>query len=387
MRVILVGVSTRAAAESAARAGFEVTAIDAFGDLDQQPSVEARRVNGAFSPSAAVRAAQDVEADAVAYLSNFENHPDAVAALAEGRALWGNSPDVLHRVRDPILLRQAIGRHGLSTLEAYVVSDFSRTSGEVRLKPDTTYLVKPLASGGGHRVRPWRHGTRLPRGCYLQEFIEGTPGSIVFVAAGGTAVPLGVSRQLVGEDAFGAPAFRYCGNILAHAGDAGLVDAAWTLAQAVAEEFSLVGVNGIDFVARDRVPWAVEVNPRWCASMELVERAYGIGVFAAHAAACTTATLPTFDLRRTGRGGGAVGKAIVFARRDVTVGDTHAWLPASGDDVDAAIRDVPRPGQTIAASRPVCTVFAEASDSEACRAELHHRAALVYADLARWETT
>src|SRR5438034_876474 len=38
-RVLIAGVSTRAAAESAAQAGFVVTAIDAFGDLDQHASV------------------------------------------------------------------------------------------------------------------------------------------------------------------------------------------------------------------------------------------------------------------------------------------------------------------------------------------------------------
>ncbi len=38
-RVLIAGVSTRAAAESAANAGFTVTALDAFGDLDQHPSV------------------------------------------------------------------------------------------------------------------------------------------------------------------------------------------------------------------------------------------------------------------------------------------------------------------------------------------------------------
>ena len=41
MRLLIAGISTRAAAESAARAGFEVTAIDAFGDLDQHPGVRA----------------------------------------------------------------------------------------------------------------------------------------------------------------------------------------------------------------------------------------------------------------------------------------------------------------------------------------------------------
>ena len=48
-RVLLAGVSTRAAAESAARAGFAVTAIDAFGDLDQHASVTARALPGKFT--------------------------------------------------------------------------------------------------------------------------------------------------------------------------------------------------------------------------------------------------------------------------------------------------------------------------------------------------
>ena len=39
--VLIVGVSTRAAAESAARAGFDVIALDAYADLDQHPSVRA----------------------------------------------------------------------------------------------------------------------------------------------------------------------------------------------------------------------------------------------------------------------------------------------------------------------------------------------------------
>ena len=51
--VLIAGVSTRAAAESAARAGFAVTAIDAFGDLDQHPSVRGLSLADNFSARAA----------------------------------------------------------------------------------------------------------------------------------------------------------------------------------------------------------------------------------------------------------------------------------------------------------------------------------------------
>ena len=384
MRVLVAGVSTRAAAESAARAGFAVTAIDAFADLDQHASVHAMSLARNFTAPAAARAARNIQCDAVAYGSNFENHPGAVGTLAAGRALWGNAPAVLRRVRDPFLLAQTLSRRGFPVPAI--------GSGE----PGSRWIVKPLASGGGHRVRAWRPAKGLPRGCYLQELIEGTPGSVVFVAAGGRAVPLGITRQLVGERAFGAAGYRYCGNILAAAGDAGLgddtalVDRACALAGVVAEEFNLVGVNGIDFVARDGVPYAIEVNPRWSASMELVERAYGLSIFGVHAAACDEGALPAFDLVEARRGASPVGKAVVFARRDVVVGDTRAWLahpasPALPADEVARIRDVPHPGETIAAGRPVCTVFAAGRDAASCHAALVRRAEGVYVDLSAWE--
>ena len=383
VRVLVVGLSTRAAAESAARAGFAVTAIDAFNDLDQHASVRRlslpREFGARFSAHAAARAARSLECDAVAYLSSFENHPGAVRTLAVGRSLWGNTPEVLGRVRDPLRVMQALRRRGLA-------------APDVRLDPTPTHearcwLMKPLASGGGLRVRPWRRGTRPPRGSYLQEFVDGTAGSVAFVAAGGRAVPLGVSRQLVGEEAFGAARYRYCGSILGPAGDAQfardetLVDAASALTRAVAEEFGVVGVNGIDFIARDAVPYAIEVNPRWSASMELVERSFGLSIFGAHAAACTVGALPEFDLRRARRGANAVGKAVVFARRDIAIGDTRPWL------VDATVGDVPRSGERVSAGQPVCTVFAIGRDGAACHAALVARAERVYAELAAWELT
>jgi predicted ATP-grasp superfamily ATP-dependent carboligase len=262
---------------------------------------------------------------------------------------------------------------------------------DVRLIPDTIgdgndpnvpgwreWLVKPLASGGGHGVWPWDRGTPVPRGFYLQELIAGTPGSVVFVAAAGRAVPLGMFRQLTGDPAFGASGCQYCGNILTGSDDA-LVGAACALASAISEEFDLIGVNGIDFIARDAHVYAVEVNPRWTASMELVERTFGLSVFASHASACTDGVLPAFDFVQARPSACAAGKAVVFAREDVTVGDTSAWIG------DSTVRDVPRPGERIPAGRPVCTVFAEGHDDASCYVALVRRADRVYAALAGWK--
>ena len=386
--VLIAGVSTRAAAESAARAGFAVTALDAFADLDQHPSVRAlsipRDFGVPFGMRTAARAARTCPTDAVAYLSPFDNHPRIVRALTQGRTLWGNSPDALCRARNPELVRSALTARGLSMPRVRVGLE-----GDVRPERDhddsagRRWLVKPFASGGGARVREWRRGA-VPKRAYLQEYVPGAVGSVVFVAAGGRAVPLGISRQLIGDSAFGAGGYRYCGSLLAPVGDDqfgdddALVDRACDVAGVLAEALGLVGVNGADFVARRGVPHIIEVNPRWSASMEVVERAYGISVFGSHATACATGALPSFDLVSARRGSLASGRAVVFSRRDVIVGDTARWL----DDED--VRDVPRRDERIGVGRPVCSVLATGCDAAACHAALVTRAARVYADMSGW---
>ena len=368
--VLIAGVSTRAAAESAGRAGYGVTAFDAYGDLDHHPSVHVvslpRDLGVSFTAHAAARAARAVSGDAVAYLSSFENHPRAVRTLAGGRALWGNPPDVLRRVRDPFLLAASLRQRGITVPHTL---DWAPPAGR--------WLVKPRRSGGGHGVRRWNEHESVPTGCYLQEMIDGTPGSIVFVATSGRVVPLGITLQLVAEPAFGAGGYRYCGSLLPARDDDmdSIVEPACALAAAVAEEFQLVGVNGIDFIAKDDVPYVTEVNPRWSASMELVERAYEISVFGIHAAACVSGTLPDFDLRAARHRARVWGKAIVFARGSAVAPDTRPWLD------DRTVRDVPHPGESFAAGQPICTVLAESADMVRCYDTLVARADSVYRQL------
>jgi predicted ATP-grasp superfamily ATP-dependent carboligase len=377
-------------AESAARAGYAVTTLDAFGDLDQHAGVHAlslpRDFGVAFSAEAAASVASEISGaisgDAVAYLSPFENHPRALAELAKGRALWGNAPAVLHRVRDPLTVAQVLARHGLASPDVRsAIAPLSHDDAVHR------WLVKPRASGGGHGVHWWQPDDVVPHSSHLQRFIDGVPASIVFAAARCSAIPLGLTRQIVGDEAFGATGFRYCGSILAPASDAQLgrdaelLAAASELASRLTYEFDLIGVNGIDFIARDGVPVPIEVNPRYSASMELVEQAYGVSIFEAHAAACLHGDLPAFTLARARATGAAYGKAIVFARHDVTCGDTRGWLD------DPSVRDVPHPDELIPAGRPVCTVFARGADSADCYASLVRRAEALYVTLESWAST
>jgi len=367
--VVLAGVTTRALAASASRAGYRVTAIDAYGDLDLRAvaQVIALPENGEYSALAAAEAARASGAESVAYTSNFENYPEAISLLAAGRRLLGNSGPVVARVRDPQELARTLRRAGFA---APVVRG-SPPGG--RQRPGA-WLLKPRRSGGGNGTRVWRQGQAVPRTSYLQERIRGVPGSIVFLADGCGAITLGISRQLIGEGVFGAHGFRYCGSILGSPRhpvfeqQVELQERAQALACHIGAEFGLVGLNCIDFIAHAGVPYPIELNPRYSASMELVERSSKNPLFALHAEACQgrlPARAPAADPDRT------FGKAVVFARRGVSAGDTGGWL-------NRPLGDIPHPGEQIPRGRPICTVFAEGRGAASCRRSLIARAAWVY---------
>jgi predicted ATP-grasp superfamily ATP-dependent carboligase len=306
----------------------------------------------------------------VAYTSNFENHPESVARLMSGRRLLGNPPEVLAKVRDPLGLMRTLRLHGFVTPETRGAAPGRRT------RPGE-WLLKPRRSGGGHGTRIWRRGQVVSRRHYLQQRVEGVPGSIVFLADGARALPLGVSRQLTGERRLGARGFRYCGSLLAPDRTFPLFpqrerveQTAHALADAATREFRLVGLNGIDFIARHGVPYPIEINPRYSASMELVERALGLHLFELHASACF-GKLPK-RLPRPSAAAGVSGKAIVFAQRNLTVGNTQSWLLAD------TIADVPHSGERIGRGHPICTVFGEEDSVAGCRRMLLRRADWVY---------
>jgi predicted ATP-grasp superfamily ATP-dependent carboligase len=217
----------------------------------------------------------------------------------------------------------------------------------------------------------WSRDQSVSRSHYLQQRLAGVPGSILFAADGQAGVVLGISRQIVGDANMGAQGFRYCGSLLGPPAvlfpdQPALGDVAGRLASAVAKEFTVRGLNGIDFIATGGIPWPIEVNPRYSASMELLERQRALSIFEVHEQACRGA------LPKPPASAGIQGKAVVFARRNVVMGDTREWLE------DTSVADIPEPGERIRRGRPICTVFASGDDADSCYAGLVARAAAVY---------
>jgi uncharacterized protein len=360
-------------AELAVRAGHDVVALDRFGDLDLQrlcPSVSVLRdLGGRGGMAALVAAAETIQAPSVIYGAGLENKPALIARLASGRRLLGCPPEAVERVRDPASLGASLRTAGL----AYP-STFASREAPLRADRSRRWLRKPVRGGGGRGVREWRGGA-LEGDVVVQERISGVACSVAAVADGRSATLLGVSEQLVGHRGFGARGYAWCGNLvpprLGQAERRALDSAAQTICRHLAGAFGLRGLLGVDLVWDGDCAWVVEVNPRPTGSLECIEAAYDVRVFAAHLDGCA-GRLPSIASPPTPRR--AAGKAILFATRNLRVGDTPGW-PARG------IRDVPHPHERIGAGRPICTLVSARESPEAVLADLEARAAGLRAEL------
>jgi uncharacterized protein len=371
--ILLISVSARMLAELAVSAGHDVVAVDRFGDLDLQqlcPSVSVLRdLGGQGGMAALVDAAERIPAPSVIYGAGLENRPDLVARLASGRRLLGCTRETLERVRDPATLAASLRSAGLAFPSTFSAADAPRLAELSR-----RWLRKPVRGGGGRGVREWRGGA-LDGDVVVQEHISGLACSAAAVADGRSAVVLGLSEQLIGHRGLGARGYAWCGNLvpprLGAAEQRALAVAARAVCTHLASAFELRGLFGVDLVWDGERAWVVEVNPRPTASLESIEAAYDVGTFSIHLDGCNGRLPRATPDRMRSR---AAGKAILFATRDVRVGDTRGW-PARG------ICDVPHPDERIAAGHPVCTLVSVQESPQAVLADLEERAAALRVEL------
>jgi uncharacterized protein len=354
LKILIIGVSVRAMVGSAVCSGYPVIALDAFGDQDLRALAESYSLRHDFhvvySAPALYGASKKLAFDAVAYTSNLENHPGILRRFADGHRILGNSPTVIESVRNWENLFPKLRQAGFLVPETL----FANQNRE--FDPNRRWLVKPVLSGGGRGIG-FLQGERMPGVQFLiQEFIPGRPCSASFVANGSVSVILGITEQLVGMPHFGSQGFRYCGNLLPlpevndAEGGKSILKQVHQIAAFLTREYGLIGLNGIDFILNGDGVYLTEVNPRYSASMELIEHAYGLPMFQLHAQAVLEGRLPEFQLETYWNNGRFLGKAILFAEREALAPDTRGWR-------GRGIRDIPSPGEKLHKQNPICTIL------------------------------
>lgn len=388
--VLILGASTRAAAHSARRAGLRPICADRFADEDLRAT--ARVLSIVHAPGDFPALAQEAPPCPWMYTGALENHPDVIAEISVDRPLWGNPADVVTAVRDPEQLHAVLSAAGLPALRVRSASSPPDQDGQ--------WMLKPLRGAAGRGVVPWtRRASRsktLQEPHYFQERSAGTPMSALFLAVGPNTRLIGIARQLVGEKWLGAPPFGYCGSV----GPIQVVTESQELirhmGEVLAERFRLQGLFGIDFLCDGGTPWLTEVNPRYTASVEVLEHAYEVPLLDWHrrafapghragAPATRTVTEPERQRRPRSPSRSAsdgrflpsalcssrmVAKAILYADRSFTVPPINEFAAEVSPHRVPCVVDRPAPGTRIHAGHPICTVLVAGQTEEECAARL-----------------
>ncbi len=405
-KLLIMGASVRAAAWSARRARFSVFAADLFADVDLKACAGLVRVDD--YPSELVAVGQTAPPGPWMYTGGLENHPSIVDAISLRRPLWGISGRGIRRVRSPDQLEHALRANGL----LYPAWSDLPPSG-----PDP-WLKKRRASCGGLHVQPVVPRTASPgptgsrsegiegrsdepeqprgRDHWYQQFVDGTSCSAVFVATDQQCRLLGVSRQLTGNGGLDNHAprhpFRYVGSV----GPLDLGDKVENSFREVgiclAERFQLRGLFGVDAILAGGRVWTIEVNPRYTASVEVLERASGFSALRLHADAFAgpcwpsrpeicqsvkTQSVKTHTQENCGRDDATgvagyrkrpnvCGKAVVYAPRSARIGSCFSDYVSmvNGADTSVWIADIPAVDANIRDDCPICSIIVEASSAD-----------------------
>ncbi len=384
--VLIVGASTRAAAQSALRAKLAPVCADLFSDCDLAAC--ARVLEVADYPRGLVEAAANAPPGPWIYTGGLENHPRIVDEISRSRPLWGNSAEVLRRVRDPWLVAGLLVDHRLPSCRVWPRDAEPPAA-------DATWILKPLRGAAGRGIHVWQEAgsalATLHEPHYFQERRTGSPISALFVALPQQVHLLGMTRQLVGLPEVHAPEFAWCGTLTPVPLPEATTGTIAQIGNVLARETGIGGLFGCDFLVDKDTPWLTEINPRYPASTELVERVLGVPLLDWHRRACESFggpekhfAVPEFsaDTGLHGHRARVLGKIVLYAGRDLVAADATRFLrrpsryhDASGlDDSLPYLADISAAGTRIARGQPICTLYARAANADECLAKLIRRA-------------
>ncbi|NMX20952.1 hypothetical protein C5S30_00610 [ANME-1 cluster archaeon GoMg4] len=345
-KILAVGYSVRHIVCSGSRAGYEMYAADAFGDVDTKRCAREYFPLDPLQLHTELKTLKEVidKVDGLIIGSGFENADFSFLNDAEMRKILGNAPEKTKEVSNKAWLSSRLD-------DLSILHPLTYTGREIAKRIENAehfrypVVAKPAYGGGGtanffcnNETELIRWATQLPEFLY-QEYIKGKHASVSTISTKRAAMTVCLNEQLLGVDSLSAPGpFVYCGNISPFVTK--FSDRVCALAEELTSKLGLIGSNGVDFVITDDGPFVIEVNPRLQGSLDTVERSTGLNLVDEHVKAVRGELPEPVAAKRY-----AV-KAIAFARHEGVVIEDFAM---------EGIVDIPARGRIVHLGEPIAT--------------------------------
>ena len=313
--VLVAGFNTRPLVYSLHRAGYDVYAVDFFGDSDFYPYIKdcliltkklsvnydlAKNNYSEYLPLLILELLDTYPK--IKYLIIGSGLDDAI----EERTLilkdinrkkykilnLNNEIEVIKKSRNTEFIFNLLKKFGY---------DVPRTVSfhEVRSKVNELeypLILKKKSGSGGTNVYKIQNESDLtfyinlisresfdPEDWLIQEYLEGNPVSCTTISNGLESELITVNHQIIGDKYLNAPKeFMYCGNVVPANVIAEERKLIVDISLKLSTELGLKGINGFDFVLRNHYPYLIEINPRIPGSIRASEEAMNINLLDLH---------------------------------------------------------------------------------------------------------
>ncbi|MHA1337590.1 MAG: ATP-grasp domain-containing protein [Promethearchaeota archaeon] len=404
--VLLVGFNTRPIAQSLNSSGYDVFAVDFFGDLDLYPYVkdcfiiteelkaQYNELKNNYSELLAKFAIKMLKTgkdfNYLLICSGLDNDFNArekiynIARKCRNVINANNNLDTFKLSRNIDKIYQFLDSMGFIYPWTISLKEFESNNYNLKFP---IILKKKYSSGGTnvYKIKNYKHlqeniklfkqnsensqNENKLNNWQIQEFIDGIPISCTIISNGEECKVISINRQLIGLKFLNPPKeFMYCGNIVPENNlnkkERNLIK---EISIKLALKLKLKGINGFDYVLKNSIPYLMEINPRIPGSIRVSETAYCINYIDLH--------LKSFDLNNWEYIKKQISKAerkyysvkfVYFAPKSIS--------PNKIEKINSLqyVEDKTPSKNVISEGTPVCTILcSNVSLKKACSKALH----------------
>ena len=316
MKLLIAGFNARPIVKSAIKAGFDVGAIDYFGDIDllkltkncfsvlrQLPNKPLHRELHR-KPAEYLYILSEImideqnEFDGIILGSAFDRFPELIERFAKlGPKVYGNESKKFRLIRDIKKIQKIAADHGFEIPRTTIVKN-SEEMREEGKNFNFPFVTRSGGGGGGAGIKIWHclkdfHeyiesiDVDESKEYIIQEYISGKDASSSVICSKQKTKILSLNYQIIGDKNFNTPGdFSYCGNIIPfpfkEVEDSKFKNQLYTSIENMFLKLELKGSNGIDFVIKNGKCYFMEINPRMQGSIECLEYATGYNIVDLH---------------------------------------------------------------------------------------------------------
>jgi len=317
--VLVVGFNTRPLVYSLNKAGYDVYAVDFFGDLDLYSHVKdfiiiTKELSGNYN-SLRERYSKYLADYSISLLQKHQNinflligsglddaYNDRERILNKSEVInltsVNNCLSTVKKARDIDYIFKILKVRGFCVPISFSFEDF----GLENVNLDFPFILKKRRSAGGlnvfkiedkkslySKVKSFERSNFSPSEWLVQEYIDGIPVSCTIISNGIECEIISINRQIIGKEFLNPPKdFIYCGNIVPSGLSESEEKKIAEISKFLAKNIGLRGINGFDFVIKNQTPFFMECNPRIPGSIRASESALGLNLLDLHIKSFTT---------------------------------------------------------------------------------------------------